>query len=123
MQQWEEQTVGCIQQNWARVRELSAEWRGACRHLTLHKERAVTARQNWLKLADGKIKAHKQLRREIAELELLHREMQKDKPKTLKQERREIQAAKARKGPHCKERGSNGADKAGAGSWKLRHGQ
>ena len=39
----------------------------------------------------GRLKAHKQLRREIAELERLHQEMQKDKPRTLTQQRREKQ--------------------------------
>ena len=73
VQRWEEQTVDCIQHNWVRVRELSAEWRGSCRQLVLHKEKAITARQNWLQLADGRFKAHKQLRREIAALDLLHR--------------------------------------------------
>ena len=45
---------------------------------------------------DRRFKAHKQLRREIAALELLHREMQKDKAKMLKQERREKQEKQER---------------------------
>ena len=63
VQHWEEQTVDRIQQNWAKVRERSAEWRRACRQLALCKEAAATARQNWLQLADGRPKAHKKLRR------------------------------------------------------------